>query len=410
MAEPGAFVAAHALARRKAPAVAASLALLSALIALCLLTIVSSSFALRTGRAIDFSLGGNATVVHPGSASATAAQLTATGPTGESHVNIAVSPGLKLGQLTSLSTDYRFVVGSCWAGSPRFTANVTNGTGSNSVFFYIGPSNAGCGSSTYTNSGNLAAPTSLVDTSQLPGGSLSEPFSNAQSAYGNYTVTAVHIDVDGGEGGDQTVDFDNTTVNGRFVNYEPKHGISVLVERAAGTIKVKKPRKRGFKRLKKVESIPVNSVLDTRRGRVEVTAATGKFAQTTPDDSVAFYDGLIRLKQPRARNAAATAKLVGKLRCPRRAGGQAKAGKSSAPLATASRRRGRRVWGSGGGNYKTSGSGGTGSVRGTTWLTRDTCRGTFFKVTEGIGISVRDFDLGRTVKLGPGQSYFARNR
>ena len=88
----------------------------------------------------------------------------------------------------------------------------------------------------------------------------------------------------------------------------------------------------------------------------------------------------------------------------------AKAGKSSGPVATTSAKRRRRVWGSGGGNYKTSGSGGTGSVRGTTWLTKDTCRGTSFKVTDGLGISVLDFDLGQTVELGPGQSYFARNR
>jgi hypothetical protein len=31
-------------------------------------------------------------------------------------------------------------------------------------------------------------------------------------------------------------------------------------------------------------------------------------------------------------------------------------------------------------------------------------------VTEGLGITVRDFDLGQSVQLGPGQSYFARNR
>jgi hypothetical protein len=152
-------------------------------------------------------------------------------------------------------------------------------------------------------------------------------------------------------------------------------------------------------------------VVDTRGGRVEVTAATGRFAATTPDSSMVFYDGLIRLQQRRARNAPAIAKLAGKLHCGK-GHGEAKAGKSSGPVATTSRHRGRkhRIWGSGSGNYSTSGSGGTGSVRGTTYLTKDTCRGTFFKVTEGIGISVRDFDLGQTVKLGPGQSYFARNR
>ena len=190
----------------------------------------------------------------------------------------------------------------------------------------------------------------------------------------------------------------------------PQHGISVLVKPAGGTVKVKKPGQSGFSDLKKLEKIPVNSVVDTRGGKVEVTAATGNLADTTADNSLLFYDGLISLQQSGAPNAPATAKLVEKLRCPNGVGGEAKAGKSSGPVATTSRKRRRRVWGSGSGNYSTSGSGGTGSVRGTTWLTKDTCRGTFFKVIDGIGISVLDFDLGQSFELGPGQSYFARNR
>ena len=190
----------------------------------------------------------------------------------------------------------------------------------------------------------------------------------------------------------------------------PQHGISVLVKPAGGSVKVKKPGERGFSDLKKLENIPVESVVDTRGGKVEVTAATGNFAETTADTSLLFFDGLISLQQAGTPNAPATAKLVEKLGCPNRVGGEAKAGKASEPVATTSRKRRRRVWGSGSGNYSTSGSGGTGSVRGTTWLTKDTCRGTFFKVTDGIGIAVLDFDLGQTVELGPGQSYFARNR
>ena len=62
-----------------------------------------------------------------------------------------------------------------------------------------------------------------------------------------------------------------------------------------------------------------------------MTAATGNYGDTTPDNSVAFYDGLIRLKQTRGHNARATAKLAGNLQCPQEAAGQAKAGKSEWP-------------------------------------------------------------------------------
>jgi hypothetical protein len=154
----------------------------------------------------------------------------------------------------------------------------------------------------------------------------------------------------------------------------------------------------------------VNSVIDTRGGKVQVTAATGNLGNTTRDQSLQLSDGLIRMQQAGALNAPATAKLVEKLGCPEGIGEVARAGKSGGPVATTAGKRRRRAWASGSGNYSTSGSGGTGSVRGTTWLTKDTCRGTFFKVTEGIGISVLDFDLGQRFELGPGQSYFARNR
>jgi hypothetical protein len=402
-------------ARHKAAALFAAAAVLCAVV-LTASSSVSPSFAQRGGGPATFSLGGDTTLVHPGNASGTAAQGTTTGQDGFGFVNIPIGAGVKLRQLNTLATDFKFVVGSCSAGSPRFTVNVTNGTINSSVFFYLGPppSYTGCAAGSYASSGNLAAPTSLVDASALPGGAFNEPYSQVQADFGDYTITAVHLDVDGRSAGEQTVDFDNTNVNGKLVTYEPEHGISFLIEQTAGSVKVKEPGERGFEDLNNLNNggnVLVNTVVDTRGGRLEVTAATGNFAQTTPDNSVVFYDGLIRLRQRGARNAPATAKLVGKLRCGK-GHGEAKAGKSSGPVATTSRHRGRkhRIWGSGSGNYSTSGSGGTGSVRGTTWLTRDTCRGTFFKVTEGLGISVLDFDLGQKVNLGPGQSYFARNR
>jgi hypothetical protein len=191
---------------------------------------------------------------------------------------------------------------------------------------------------------------------------------------------------------------------------EPEHGISFLVQPAAGTVTIKEPGQTSFTPLSGLEKIPVNSVIDTRGGTVKLTAATGDLGDTTEDNSVNFWDGLIRIEQSGDTNAAATAKLVQKLRCSKSRTARTRVTKSSGPVATVSRKSRRRVWGSGHGNYKTSGGGGTGSVRGTTWLTKDTCRGTFFKVTDGIGITVFDFDLGESFDLGPGQSYFARNR
>jgi hypothetical protein len=172
-----------------------------------------------------YTLVENSTVVSPGNASQKAAQVTSTGPDPFTWgaVDVAIPTGLRLRGLTNLSTDYKFVVGSCWGGSPRFEAWVTDPAGAKKkIFFYIGPASqgwTGCPSGVYANTGNLATPTSTVDAGQL-GGPLYQPYSDVQARYGNYPVTHVYLDVDGGWQSNQTVDFDNTVVNRNRVSYE----------------------------------------------------------------------------------------------------------------------------------------------------------------------------------------------
>jgi hypothetical protein len=190
----------------------------------------------------------------------------------------------------------------------------------------------------------------------------------------------------------------------------PEHGLNVLARPVAGTVPVKRPGQDGFQPLGKgVSKVPVNSLIDTRGSRINIIAATGNLGDKTADRSVDYYDGLFRIVQSGAANSAAVAVLAQKLGCGSGKGKQAKAS-SRGPVAVTARKRRRRLWGSGSGSYATSGGGGTGSVRGTTWLTRDTCKGTLFRVAEGLGITVFDKGLKKKVELGPGQSYFARNR
>ena len=73
------------------------------------------------------------------------------------------------------------------------------------------------------------------------------------------------------------------------------------------------------------------------------------------------------------------------------------------------RRAGRRLWGHGKGRTRTSGNNGSGTVRGTFWLTEDRCDGTLFKVRQGV-VAVRDFTRHRTVVLHAGQQYLAPAR
>jgi hypothetical protein len=190
--------------------------------AACSLTVCSASFAKPPVTAGGYTLVENASLVHPGNQSTTAAEATSTGdPFTWGAVDLPIPARLKLNQLTTLSTDYDIVLGSCWGGSPRFEAWVTTPAGTRKIFFFIGPAPnyTGCPSGVYANSGNLASPTSPVDASQL-GGSVSDRYSSVQARYGKYAVTHVYADLDGGWSSDQTVDFDNTQVDNRLTTYE----------------------------------------------------------------------------------------------------------------------------------------------------------------------------------------------
>jgi hypothetical protein len=74
------------------------------------------------------------------------------------------------------------------------------------------------------NTGNLLTAASLVDTSQLPGGTFYDTWATAQTRYNGQIVTDIFLESDNGPGsgglGSQTVLIDNTDVNGTLYDYE----------------------------------------------------------------------------------------------------------------------------------------------------------------------------------------------
>jgi hypothetical protein len=188
----------------------------------------------------------------------------------------------------------------------------------------------------------------------------------------------------------------------------PQHGISLLAQPSSGVVKLKLPGQKKFSKMSGIQLIPVNTVINTRKGTVQLIAAVGEFANTDPDSLMEFFDGVFKIKQSDDTDAPAIAKLLGNLRCGDKKGKKgAAASAASGPVAKAAARR-RGLWGRGRGRYGTRGRGGTGSVVGTTWFTKDTCNGTFWKVTEGAGISVDPKGKKKDVFLGPGDDYFAK--
>lgn len=175
--------------------------------------------------AANYQLFGDAELVSSGFSSATAAQLRSNvSGTNYGGVDFTVPAELTVADLDILSSDYKFTAGSCAGGSPRFQINVTDGTNSGNIQVYLGaaPNYTNCAPNVWANTGNLVAPTNLVDTSQLPGGTFYDPYSAAQTRYAAYTITGIQLVADGSWAlnATQTVLADNVKINSTTVTFE----------------------------------------------------------------------------------------------------------------------------------------------------------------------------------------------
>jgi hypothetical protein len=170
----------------------------------------------------------------------------------------------------------------------------------------------------------------------------------------------------------------------------PVAGKSVAAVPVAGTVLVKLPGERTFKKLD--PSVIANgSEVDTREGTVEITRSDGGKA--------IFYGGIFKLSQSGGiTTLTLTEKLTG---CP--------SGKRAAASAAAAKPKTRKLWGDGKGRFRTKGQYSAATVRGTKWLVQDGCRYTRTTVATGV-VSVRDAVLKKTKTLRKGKSYTARPR
>ena len=172
---------------------------------------------------------------------------------------------------------------------------------------------------------------------------------------------------------------------------------SVNAAPAEGTVRIKEPGSNTFIELKKGASVPLGSVLDTRKGRVTLVAAANGSGGTATAD---FYDGLFKVGQTKGKKPITTLTLVETLSC--------KGANKAATIARKKKRR-RRLWGDGHGRFRTNGSHSAATVVGTKWMVEDTCTTTTTKVARG-RVKVRDFVKKKTVFVKAGHKYVARAR
>ena len=171
----------------------------------------------------------------------------------------------------------------------------------------------------------------------------------------------------------------------------PVAGKTVNVEPVSGKVTIKRRGSNRFVALTAEAQIPVGSTIDTRRGRIAITAAQGGGKTASSD----FFDGLFKLTQTKGSKPLTTLTLTERLSCPRKAS------------AAAAKKKKRRLWGDGKGRFQTKGKHSAATVVGTRWLVEDRCTSTLTRVVRG-RVSVRDFVKRKTVIVRAGKRYTAR--
>jgi hypothetical protein len=156
---------------------------------------------------------------------------------------------------------------------------------------------------------------------------------------------------------------------------KPKTGKTVVVQPKSGTIKVKLKGKKSFAKLTKATAIPVGSTVDASHGRVKLTSTHNRSGSTL--QSGTFYDGMFTVDQDRSSSPTTELELAGS------DFSDCDAALRSADV-HAARRIKRKLWGDGKGRFRTRGRNGTATVRGTKWVTEDSCVGTAEETARGM--------------------------
>ena len=152
-----------------------------------------------------------------------------------------------------------------------------------------------------------------------------------------------------------------------------------------------------FVPLTEAKQVPVGAEMNVKRGTVSLTSSKGP---TGGVQTSQFYSGRFVVRQPRRERGMTEMRLSEPMKCtPNTRRGKV----------VASAVRTRRLWGRGRGRFRTRGRNSSATVRGTTWLQKDTCTTTTTTVREGVVI-VKDFAKRKNVRVKAPRRHVARAR
>lgn len=186
-----------------------------------------------------------------------------------------------------------------------------------------------------------------------------------------------------------------TPAQGRTFNIEPVSGVvKIRVLRRAGRVH---SAGSSFTPLEEAQQVPISTEVDVTKGRVRMTLAADRRGNIQKGE---FYGGVYTTTQPRTgTRPISELRLSEPLTCR----------PNTRNRLSASRGRSRRLWGNGRGRFRTRGRYATATVRGTIWLTKDTCNATTTTVRQGT-VVVRDLAKRKNVVVKRGRSYTARRK
>jgi hypothetical protein len=177
----------------------------------------------------------------------------------------------------------------------------------------------------------------------------------------------------------------------------PELGRTAVAAVVRGVVRVKLPGRKRYATLDDLGNVPAGTTVDARHGVLSLVSAVNAAGRT----QTARFKGAVFRLGLRASGMVDLFLTSGPGRCspPR-----------PAARTAAKRRPARKLWGKDSkGKYRTHGRNSVATVRGTEWITTETCAGTVTRVVSG-AVSVRDRWTGKRRTVRAGHAYLARRR
>lgn len=302
------------------------------------------------------------------------------------HVRAVATSGLA----TAYGRDVSFTTAPVPATDSDDGSGDTSGSGSGSS----GPGSSGSGSSGPGSSGPGSPSPSTTVTTTTTTTSKSPSPSGKSGEESKATTDAVPSANDGA-----------TVAPGvATATVTPSLGKTLGAAAVSGTVTATSPSGAPLD-LGAAKIVPTGTVIDARTGTVELKTALDRDGAT---QTGYFWGSQFEVRQSATARGMVQLVLRGGdfSRC--KANQKATARAAGAKRKSSKKQPARSLWGSDDrGRFQTRGRGSVATVRGTRWLTQDTCAGTLTRVVAG-AVAVRNLRTGRTTVVTRGHQHLAR--